>query len=143
MTNTGRPIRGRTGWSFSVDSQKLADHNQFHDNIFDLFPKKTIEHMASGQATLDCLQSPGSRGYPPPSGLPNLRLKTAPTSSASECSISRLSRTSTSPLDVLTHVKSRPPALVRVNAGPQTRNPEGGWQWATKDKIGERLDVSF
>jgi len=30
---------------FSVDSRKMPDHNQFHDNIFDLFPEKTIEFM--------------------------------------------------------------------------------------------------
>jgi hypothetical protein len=32
---------------FSVDSRKLPDHNQFHDNIFDLFPEKTIEFMGT------------------------------------------------------------------------------------------------
>jgi len=30
---------------FSVDTQPLPDHNQFHDNMFDLFPEKTIEFM--------------------------------------------------------------------------------------------------
>ena len=30
---------------FSVDGQRSLDHNQFHDNIFDLFPEKTIEFM--------------------------------------------------------------------------------------------------
>jgi hypothetical protein len=30
---------------FSVDTEQLPDHNQFHDNIFDLFPEKTIEFM--------------------------------------------------------------------------------------------------
>jgi uncharacterized membrane protein YphA (DoxX/SURF4 family) len=30
---------------FSVDTERLADHNQFHDNIFDLFPERTIEVM--------------------------------------------------------------------------------------------------
>ena len=30
---------------FSVDTAKLPDHNQFHDNIFDLFPDKTIAFM--------------------------------------------------------------------------------------------------
>jgi len=30
---------------FSVDTERLPDHNQFHDNIFDLFPEKTIEFM--------------------------------------------------------------------------------------------------
>ena len=30
---------------FSVDTAKLPDHNKFHDNIFDLFPDKTIAFM--------------------------------------------------------------------------------------------------
>ena len=30
---------------FSVDSGKSPDHNQFHDNMFCLFPDKTIEFM--------------------------------------------------------------------------------------------------
>jgi hypothetical protein len=30
---------------FSVDTQALPDHNQFYDNMFDLFPEKTIEFM--------------------------------------------------------------------------------------------------
>lgn len=30
---------------FSVDAQRMADHNQFHDNMFDLFPEQTIEFM--------------------------------------------------------------------------------------------------
>ena len=32
---------------FSVDTERLADHNQFHDNIFDLFPDKTIAFMGT------------------------------------------------------------------------------------------------
>jgi hypothetical protein len=32
---------------FSVDAGKSPDHDQFHDNIFDLFPEETIEHMRS------------------------------------------------------------------------------------------------
>lgn len=30
---------------FSVDTEKLPDHDQFHDNMFDLFPEKTIAFM--------------------------------------------------------------------------------------------------
>jgi uncharacterized membrane protein YphA (DoxX/SURF4 family) len=30
---------------FSVDGPLSLDHNQFHDNMFDLFPEKTIEFM--------------------------------------------------------------------------------------------------
>ena len=29
----------------SVDMEKYPDHNQFHDNIFDLFPEKTVDFM--------------------------------------------------------------------------------------------------
>ena len=29
----------------SVDGPTMLDHNQFHDNMFDLFPEKTIEFM--------------------------------------------------------------------------------------------------
>ncbi|NWG12907.1 MAG: DoxX family protein [Acidobacteria bacterium] len=32
---------------FSVDSKRMPDHNQFHDNMFDLFPEKTIEFMGT------------------------------------------------------------------------------------------------
>jgi len=32
---------------FSITGQDMADHNQFHDNMFDLFPEKTIEFMQS------------------------------------------------------------------------------------------------
>jgi hypothetical protein len=28
-----------------VDTERLPDHNQFHDNMFDLFPDKTTEFM--------------------------------------------------------------------------------------------------
>ncbi|MBI4165774.1 MAG: DoxX family membrane protein [Acidobacteria bacterium] len=30
---------------YSVDTERLPDHNQFHDNMFDLFPDKTTEFM--------------------------------------------------------------------------------------------------
>jgi len=30
---------------FSVDRKRHLDHNQFHDNMFDLFPEQTIEFM--------------------------------------------------------------------------------------------------
>jgi len=30
---------------FSVDSRRYLDHNEFHDNIFCLYPEKTIEYM--------------------------------------------------------------------------------------------------
>ena len=39
----GQP-RGNRAES-TADAQQMADHNQFHDNIFDLFPEKTIEFM--------------------------------------------------------------------------------------------------
>jgi uncharacterized membrane protein YphA (DoxX/SURF4 family) len=30
---------------FSVDRERFLDHNKFHDNMFDLFPEKTIDYM--------------------------------------------------------------------------------------------------
>lgn len=41
---SAHPKERREHWS--VDSTKHMDHNKFHDNIFDLFPEKTIELMA-------------------------------------------------------------------------------------------------
>ena len=32
---------------FTVDRKRYLDHDKFHDNMFDLFPEKTIEFMAS------------------------------------------------------------------------------------------------
>jgi uncharacterized membrane protein YphA (DoxX/SURF4 family) len=40
---SAHPIENRV--EFSVDMQKYNDHNKFHDNIFDLFPVKTMEFM--------------------------------------------------------------------------------------------------
>jgi uncharacterized membrane protein YphA (DoxX/SURF4 family) len=31
----------------SITGESMADHNQFHDNMFDLFPEKTIEFMGT------------------------------------------------------------------------------------------------
>ncbi len=41
---SAHPREKREHWS--VDSTRFRDHNKFHDNIFDLFPEKTIELMA-------------------------------------------------------------------------------------------------
>ena len=40
---SAHPREKREPWS--VDSTKYLDHNKFHDNIYDLFPEKTIEIM--------------------------------------------------------------------------------------------------
>ena len=40
---SAHPRQNRT--EFSVDAGVSEDHNQFHDNIFDLFPEQTIEFM--------------------------------------------------------------------------------------------------
>lgn len=40
---SAHPIENRV--EFSVDAGKYSDHNKFHDNIFDLFPEKTIDFM--------------------------------------------------------------------------------------------------
>jgi hypothetical protein len=41
---SAHPRQHREHWS--VDSTRHLDHNKFHDNIYDLFPEKTIELMA-------------------------------------------------------------------------------------------------
>ena len=41
---SAHPRQHREHWS--VDSDLHMDHNKFHDNIYDLFPEKTIELMA-------------------------------------------------------------------------------------------------
>lgn len=41
---SAHPQEHREHWS--VDSTRHLDHNKFHDNLFDLFPEKTIELMA-------------------------------------------------------------------------------------------------
>lgn len=41
---SAHPREHREHWS--VDSTRYLDHNKFHDNIYDLFPEKTIEWMA-------------------------------------------------------------------------------------------------
>jgi hypothetical protein len=40
---SAHPRESREEWS--VDAQASPDHNKFHDNMFDLFPEKTIEFM--------------------------------------------------------------------------------------------------
>ena len=40
---SAHPIENRV--EFSVDTKKYLDHNNVHDNIFDLFPEKTAEYM--------------------------------------------------------------------------------------------------
>lgn len=40
---SAHPRANRT--PFSVDAGKSPDHDQFHDNIFDLFPEETVEYM--------------------------------------------------------------------------------------------------
>ncbi len=40
---SAHPVENRV--EFSVDAGKYPDHNQFHDNMFDLFPEKTIAFM--------------------------------------------------------------------------------------------------
>ena len=41
---SAHPREHREHWS--VDSTQYLDHNKFHDNIYDLFPEKTVEIMA-------------------------------------------------------------------------------------------------
>ena len=54
---------------FSVDGQRLDDHNQFHDNIFDLFPEKTIAHMQAVKRPWIAFKVLAAGAIPPPSGF--------------------------------------------------------------------------
>ena len=40
---SAHPIEDRV--EFSVDTKRYAEHNKIHDNMFDLFPVKTMEYM--------------------------------------------------------------------------------------------------
>jgi uncharacterized membrane protein YphA (DoxX/SURF4 family) len=40
---SAHPRENRVEWS--VDADRSLDHNQFHDNMFDLFPDQTVEFM--------------------------------------------------------------------------------------------------
>ena len=44
---SAHPIQNRI--PFSVDTEKSEDHNQFHDNMFCMFPDKTIDFMKNKQ----------------------------------------------------------------------------------------------
>ncbi len=80
---------------FEVDGPKYIDHNRFHDNMFCLFPEKTVEFVNRRSRSWDSkywLPAPS-----PPKTVSVGPLKTAPILSASACSISRSLTTSTSP----------------------------------------------
>jgi uncharacterized membrane protein YphA (DoxX/SURF4 family) len=54
---------------FSVESQKLLDHSQFHDNIFDLFPEKTIEFMGTAKKPWIAFKVLAGGSIPPKDGF--------------------------------------------------------------------------
>ena len=54
---------------FSVDTQALPDHNQFHDNMFDLFPEKTIEFMGTVKRPWIAYKVLAGGAIPPPDGF--------------------------------------------------------------------------
>lgn len=54
---------------FSVDLAKLPDHNQFHDNIFDLFPEKTIEFMQTVRKPWIAFKVLAAGAIPPQDGF--------------------------------------------------------------------------
>src|SRR3989304_6420473 len=54
---------------FTVDSKRMADHNQFHDNMFDLFPEKTIEYMQGVKRPWIAFKVLAGGGVPPKGGL--------------------------------------------------------------------------
>ena len=53
----------------SVDTEALPDHNQFHDNIFDLFPEKTIEFMRGVKRPWIAFKVLAGGAIPPPDGF--------------------------------------------------------------------------
>jgi hypothetical protein len=54
---------------FSVDGEKMADHNQFHDNMFDLFPERTIEFMQTVKRPWIAFKVLAGGAIPPPDGF--------------------------------------------------------------------------
>ena len=54
---------------FSIDGQAMADHNQFHDNMFDLFPEKTIEFMGTVKKPWIAFKVLAGGAIPPPDGF--------------------------------------------------------------------------
>jgi hypothetical protein len=54
---------------FSVDAGKSPDHDQFHDNIFDLFPEETVEHMRGLETPWVAFKVLAGGAIPPPDGF--------------------------------------------------------------------------
>ena len=50
---------------FQIMTENSDDHNRYHDNMFDLFPEKTVEFMQPEHCSLDRFQDPGGRRHPP------------------------------------------------------------------------------
>jgi hypothetical protein len=48
------PRKSREHWS--VDAKNHLDHNKFHDNIYDLFPEKTIALMEKTVLATDAVK---------------------------------------------------------------------------------------
>jgi hypothetical protein len=92
---------------FSVDSQKLADHNQFHDNIFDLFPEKTIEYMQAVKRPWIAFKVLAAGAIPPPSGFKFAFENGADFICVGMLDFQIVENVNTA-LDVLANVKSRP-----------------------------------
>jgi uncharacterized membrane protein YphA (DoxX/SURF4 family) len=54
---------------FSVDAGKSPDHDQFHDNIFDLFPEETVEYMKTIETPWVAFKILAGGAIPPPDGF--------------------------------------------------------------------------
>jgi len=92
---------------FSIDGQSMADHNQFHDNMFDLFPEKTIEFMGTVKKPWIAFKVLAGGAIPPPDGF-----KFAFENGADFICVGmfdfQIVEDVNIALDVLAHVKSRP-----------------------------------
>lgn len=91
----------------SAQAQLPADHNQWHDNMFDLFPEKTIEHMRAVKRPWIAFKVLAGGAIPPPSGF-----KFAFENGADFICVGMLDfqivQNVNIALDVLANVKSRP-----------------------------------
>ena len=46
MISTGQHIRREFRYPFEVDGKEYLDHNRFHNNMFCLFPERTVEFVS-------------------------------------------------------------------------------------------------
>ncbi len=64
---SAHPRDNRQEWS--IDGNRSEDHNGFHDNMFDLFPERTIEFMATVQKPWVAFKVLAGGAIPPRDGF--------------------------------------------------------------------------